>query len=153
MNPIQVLQRELAPAVVVAIGGKDLSLVYDLQAVILYKQKTGDSLFQEGTFAKINPQEDPERFAACLWAGLQRKHPEVTLAWLGEEIPFGPEVNPLIEAMTKAVTAHFPKAKAASPNAAAPEETPAQEPQEPPPPLPMPVELKRSAASPASISG
>jgi hypothetical protein len=129
MNDI--LRQELSPAVVVAIGGKDYSLVYDLQATILYKQKTaelyktGESLYGDHAFSKLNPVNDPGLFAACLWAGLQRKHPEITFEQLGEMIPFGPAVNPLIVAVSKALTAHFPKEKAKGPNAAAPAEGPA----------------------------
>lgn len=150
MSTNDLLRQELSPAVVVAIGGKEYSLVYDLQAAILYKEKTKQSLFQEDAFSKINPVNDPGLFAACLWAGLQRKHSDVTLEWLCEAIPFGPAVNPIIVALSKALTAHFPKTKDKSPNVAAPaadpEKSPAAQSES------EATKLPTSAPSPVSIS-
>jgi hypothetical protein len=113
-----VLQQEIAGSpVTVTLRGEEYPLAYPMRAVILYKQLTGDNLFQGGCWQKIAPMEDPERFIACLWAGLHRYDWEKQ-AWvepftreqLQALVDFG-NVNPACEAITKALTSFFPKAK------------------------------------------
>lgn len=144
------LEQELtgtAP-VLVKLGAKKYPLAYPLHAVLLYKSETlkierdravdeesrakakGDNLFQTNTWNKIGPDDDPERFLACLWVGLHQEQPDHT--WLPElskeeicslaDFSNAPDI---VLAITKALLSYFPEEKkeAASPN----EQTPATE--------------------------
>ena len=111
------LDREiLGEPVTVKLGSETYTLAYPISALILYKQKTGDNLFQTENWYKISPQEDLERFLACLWAGLQTKHPDLTYERVGQLVNFA-NANVLVVAISRAFSAYFPKAKEASPNA------------------------------------
>lgn len=125
MNDI--LQEELTgPQTTVMIRGTERPLAYPLHAVILYKQKTGDSLFVSENFKKIDLQTDPERWLACLWAGL---HEFLDGKWT---VPFSlEELESLVDfsnsveisvQMVKALTQSMPKKAESDPNVAAPGE-------------------------------
>jgi hypothetical protein len=68
------LQQELTrPPVTVTIGGKECPLAFTMAAAIAYKQATGKSLFNLEESRSISLVEDPERWLACLWAGLHQE--------------------------------------------------------------------------------
>jgi len=119
---MDLLQQEITGApVTVMLGGEEYTLAYPISAIILYKQKTGDNLFRSESWQKVAPGEDPERFLACLWAGLQAHHPDVTLEKLSALVDFrnAAEVN---TAIARAIASYFPKKKeGADPNAGKPE--------------------------------
>src|SRR5579863_4978197 len=115
----EALKQELtgrAP-VFVSLGGKQYPLAFPIHAVILYRQSTGDNLFDGECWKKIAPLEDPERFLACLWAGLHVPDPEsekwispFTLGQLGLLVDFT-NVTPTCEAIALALASYFPAAK------------------------------------------
>jgi hypothetical protein len=129
-----VLKQELigrAP-VFVSLGGQDYPLAFPIHAVILYKRSTGDNLFDGVCWKKIAPLEDPERFLACLWAGLHVQEPDETwtcpfsVAQLERLVDFT-NVTPACEAIALALASYFPAAKEppkddASPKPPEPEE-------------------------------
>jgi hypothetical protein len=139
------LERELtgsAPATV-NLGGEEYPLAYPMHAVILYKQLTGDNLFEGGEcWQRIAPLVDPERFIACLFAGLHTydstndewKYP-LTRKNIQSLVDFG-NVNKTVAAITSALTRFFPKAAAAS--------------GEPAPPAPQATAGGESSPSPIS---
>lgn len=102
-------------AVFVSLGGQPYRLEFPMHAVILYRQLSGDNLFDGECWKKIAPLEDPERFIACLWAGLHRFEDG---KWM---VPFSREqlemlvdfqnVTPTCEAVALALASYFPKAK------------------------------------------
>ena len=118
MDPI--LQQEVSGRpVAVVLGGEEYPLEFSIHAVILYKQITGDNLFDGTCWSKIAPLVDPERFIACLWAGLHQYADDkwsvpFTRPQLEKLVDFA-NVNPTCEAVTRALVAQFPKAKEASP--------------------------------------
>jgi len=68
------LQQELTgPQVTVSIAGKEHPISYTMAAAIAYKQATGKSLFSLEESKHISLIEDPERWLACLWAGLHQE--------------------------------------------------------------------------------
>src|SRR5579872_2264329 len=74
-----VLDKELSGAPIsITIRGSVHDLSYPMHNVILYKQKTGDSLFDPASWAKIDLTNDPERWLACLWSGMHRQQPDKT---------------------------------------------------------------------------
>jgi hypothetical protein len=114
-----VLEKELTGGgpVMVKLGEKEYPLAYPMHAVLLYKQLTGDNLFQGNCWQKIAPMDDPERFMACLFAGLHvydrqtdTWHAQLSREELGVLIDFG-NVHDLCIAITRALTRFFPKAK------------------------------------------
>jgi hypothetical protein len=131
MNDI--LDTELTgPQTTVLIRGTQRPLAYPLHAVILYKQKTGDSLFVSENFKKIDLQTDPERWLACLWAGLhQFSDGKWTAPFSLEELESLVDFSNSVEisvSMVKALTQSMPKAaEDADPKEAAP-----GEPEQPP---------------------
>jgi hypothetical protein len=62
----------------VTIAGKLCRLIYPMHALILYKQRTGDSLFQQESWNRIDLAQDPERWTALLWAGMHEEQPDGT---------------------------------------------------------------------------
>jgi hypothetical protein len=116
------LEKEITGApVTVTLGGEEYTLAYPISAIILYKQKTGDNLFRRESWQKVAPVEDPERFLACLWAGLQTHHPDMSIDKLGGLVDFhnAAELN---LAIARAIASYFPQNKeGADPNAMAPE--------------------------------
>lgn len=102
------------PAKKVKIGGRDLALVYNMRAVLLYKQKTGDNLFSGAALHAIGPASDPERFLWCLWAGLQSQQPDITRDFLEENINFA-EASDLLKSIVAAIADDFPEARPANP--------------------------------------
>ena len=56
------------------LNGKTYRITFPMSAVIRYKQKTGDSLFNIAHVIRID--KDPELLIAALWAGLQEHQPE-----------------------------------------------------------------------------
>jgi hypothetical protein len=156
VNPL--LETEISGApVIITLAGKSYRLAYPIAAVIAYKQRTGDNLFQPESWNRISPGEDPERFLACLWAGLRTHHPELTEQQLSGLVDFSNAVE-LTLAVTRALVSCFPRAKEEDegaeqkgepdPNLPAPE-TPAQ----PTPESARPAELFLSSGPPpAAIS-
>lgn len=87
---------------------------------------TGDSLFQMENWRKINPEEDPERLLACLWAGLESNHPELKPEQL-ELLVHPGNVTEITVAIAKALASYLPRrAESPDPNAPAPAGTPAE---------------------------
>jgi len=110
------LERRLTgKPVTVTLDGKEYTLAYPVNAAILYEEKTGDNLFLSGNWHKIAPGESPLRFRACLWAGLQTNHPELTIDQVGTMADFS-NAHELVEKIAEALTSYFPKKKEASPN-------------------------------------
>jgi hypothetical protein len=112
-----VLDREITgEPVLVSIRGTERPLAYPMHAVILYKQKTGDSLFVGENWAKIELTADPERWLACLWAGLHVQQPDkswkspFTLDELGALIAFD-NAGEISLVMAKALKQYLPKAE------------------------------------------
>jgi hypothetical protein len=128
------LQEELTgPSVKVRLRGAEFPLLYSMHAVILYKQKTGDSLFIAENFKKIDLGEDPERWLACLWAGLHSQdkgewRAPFTIDDLQGMIDFS-NAGEVSVAMAKALTQSMPKPRKedSRPNADAPAAMPAPE--------------------------
>lgn len=111
-----VLEKEITGGpVTVLIAGTERALAYPLYAVVLYKQKTGDSLFDPEAWPRIDLKEDPERWLACLWAGLHQQQPDkswkspLTLEELGGLVDFRNAAT-ITLAMVKALTQFMPKA-------------------------------------------
>ena len=122
-----VLEQELTGVpVTVLIRGTERPLAYPMHAAILYKQRTGDSLFVSENFKKIDLAADPERWLNCLWAGLHQFDQE-TKCW---KAPFTfEELQALVDfsnageitvQMVRALAQHMPKPKALDPKAEAP---------------------------------
>lgn len=119
-----VLEKEITgEPVLVAICGTERPLAFQMHAVILYKQKTGDSLFDPKSWSKIDLQTDPERWMACLWAGLHQQQPDkswkapFTLDELGGLIKFDfAETTAITVQIGKALAAYMPKPKPAEPD-------------------------------------
>jgi hypothetical protein len=121
-----VLEKEILGAqVTVEICGSVRPIAYPMHNVIVYKQQTGDSLFDSKAWPKIDLEQDPERWLACLWAGLHQQQSDknwkapFTIEELGGLVDFSNAAEISI-AMVKALTAFMPKAKEVLPNAAAP---------------------------------
>jgi hypothetical protein len=159
------LQYEIAgPSVKVRLRGGEYPLAYQMHAVILYKQKTGDSLFLGGSFKKIDLGADPERWLACLWAGLHSQnlkgdwHAPFSLPQLEGMIDFS-NAGEISIAMARALVQSMPKPRKddADPNAAAPGE-PEQEARQPgtalsmtlPGSTPVPAAASLDSAAPSS---
>jgi hypothetical protein len=103
-------------------------LAYPIHNVIVYKRQTGDSLFAKTSWSKVDLEEDPERWLACLWAGMHQEQPDhtwkapFTLEELGGLVDFS-NSNAITLAMVKAMISYLPKKKeGTSPNATAPAE-------------------------------
>jgi hypothetical protein len=116
-----VLQKEIASPVTLTLAESEWQLSLPTSAVIRYKQKTGDNLFNVAHWARID--DDPEKLIALLWVAVQEHQPGTKL-----EI-----IEPLVnisssQAITKAIVellrSYLPKPKpagGADPNALAPE--------------------------------
>lgn len=96
----------------------------------LYDPAQGDSLLTPGSWKRIDLDQDPERWLACLWAGLHQLSKDGTkweaplsLAALGSKIPVGAGARALSLKMIEALqsSAERPRKADTSPNAAAPE--------------------------------
>lgn len=164
MNTDVLTKEILGEPVTVAIRGRAFPLAYPMHNVIAYRQQTLDSLFDAASWSKIDLKQDPERWLACLWAGLHERQDDgswkspFTIDELGALVDFS-NAGEISVAMVKALTAFMPK-KEASPNAAAPgepalEKKREEEDDEPEIPLvstsgsfgPKPVLVSTSAAS------
>jgi hypothetical protein len=129
----ELLRQEIIPTVMVKLGDKEYPLNFPMGVVLLYKQRTGDNLCQTDTWHKIAPAEDPDRFLACLWAGLHRYDPAskkfvevLSYDDLGALIQIW-EAAEITVALAKALTLHFPtEKKEPDPNGQAPEKAPAR---------------------------
>lgn len=69
------LQHEIAPPVVLTLGGKDYQLAFSNLSAIRFEQKTGKRLFD---LSWKEDTADPSVSTALLWAALQDYHPEIT---------------------------------------------------------------------------
>jgi hypothetical protein len=111
-----VLAKEiLGEQVTVAIRGSVHPLAYPMHNVILYKQRTGDSLFDAKVWPRIDLQQDPERWLACLWAGMHQQQTDkswkapLTLEELGGLIDFR-NAGEISTAMVNALIQFMPRA-------------------------------------------
>lgn len=115
--------------VMVEIRGTMHRLSYPLHNVIVYQQQTSESLFDREAWKRIDLKQYPERWLACLWAGLHELQPDgktwkapYTVDQLGALVDFA-NAAAISEQMVKALIAHFP----------APEKKTQEEPDLPPP--------------------
>lgn len=129
-----VLSQEITGTPVeVTIAGKVCRLTYPMHALILYKQRTGDSLFQQESWSRIDLAQDPERWTALLWAGMHEEQPDgtwkapFTLSELEKVLNFSNAIA-LRPGVLQAIAAWLPRgetsAEETSPNAAAAPGTP-----------------------------
>jgi|SRR5579871_4816717 hypothetical protein len=123
-----VLTKEIVgEPVTVNIRGSIRPLAYPMHNVILYKQKSGDSLFDSKAWPRIDLEADPERWLSCLWAGLHQQQPDktwsspYTIEELGGLIDFS-NAPDITTAMVKALTQFMPRAKDKNPKGPAPGE-------------------------------
>lgn len=155
------LETELTGApIVVTIAGIEHRLEFRMAAVIAYKQRTGDSLFDPKAWARIDLNADPERWTACLWAAMHRPQPDkswkapLTFEELSGLIPFNREaVQAIHDKMTDAFARYFPRREPVTPEAAAAAEkkNAAEENASPTPPPASPASTS-SGPSPVSAS-
>jgi hypothetical protein len=110
-----VLTHAITPSVEMTLNGKTYSLAFPLSAVLKYKAKTGDNLFNIKHWSHID--EDPERLIAALWAGVSANHPEVTYVEVEKLVDIGTAI-PITQALGKCLAAFFPapKTDGADPN-------------------------------------
>lgn len=128
--------------------GPDLIILGEDQKLLcwsfrLYDPVEGDSLLSAESWKRIDLDLDPERWLACLWAGLHRLSQDgtkweapMTLAALGSMIPVGAGTRTLSVRMVQALkySSLQPRKDEPDPNAAAPAASaPAQNPSEPNP--------------------
>lgn len=126
---MNLIDREiLGKPVTITIRGTERAVAYPMHAVILYKQKTGDSLFDAKCWPLIDLKSDPERWLACLWAGLHEQQTDkswkspFTIDELGGLVGFD-NAGEISRAMVQALTQYMPKVKdAPDPKDAAPGE-------------------------------
>lgn len=80
----------------------------------------GDSLANRFSWARIDLDLDPERWLACLWAGLHQLQPDgktetwkapMTLGALGAMLPVGAGLRELSMKMAEALIQHQPRVK------------------------------------------
>ena len=123
-----ILEKEITSGPVpVSIRGSIHPLAYPMHNVIVYKQQTGDSLFDTQAWPRIDLQQDPGRWLACLWAGLHQQQSDkswkapYTIEELGALVDFGNAAEISI-AMVKALLQFMPKPKDDAPKAPAPGE-------------------------------
>jgi len=102
-----------------------------------YNPVQGDSLFFPSSWTRIDLDVDPERWIACLWAGLHQLQPDglswkapMTLAQLSGMIPIGDAARQISLRMVKAVNLASTKAKEPDPNAPPAPAKPAAAPEE-----------------------
>jgi hypothetical protein len=111
---IDPIAREIAPPTTIRIDGVDHELRYNMRAVLLYKEKTGDNLFLRESLNKIGPADDPEKFLWCLWAGLQSSAPQLTREVLEEQLMLG-DAAAILKAIFEAIVRSFPEARPGNP--------------------------------------
>lgn len=111
------LEREITgDPVTVAIRGSLHPLSYRMYNVIVYKQRSGDSLFDPAAWPKIDLATDPERWLACLWAGLHEQQPDsswkvpYTIEQLGALVDFC-NAGEISRAMVRAMMLFLPRSK------------------------------------------
>ena len=124
-----ILEQEITGSpVTVLICGRSHELAYPMHNVIVYKRCTGDSLFDVDAWPRIDLTEDPERWLACLWAGLHLQMEDkswkapYTIEELGALVDFR-NAGEISSSMVKALTRYLPKPdpKAPAPGEPAPE--------------------------------
>lgn len=110
-----ILTHAITPSVELTLNGKMYSLAFPLSAVLKYKAKTGDNLFNIKHWSHID--EDPERLIAALWAGVSTNHPDVTYAEVEKLVDIGTAI-PITQALGKCLASFFPapKTDGADPN-------------------------------------
>jgi hypothetical protein len=121
----------------------------------LYDAVQGDSLLTAGSWKRIDLDLDPERWLACLWAGLHRLSDDgknweapMSLASLGSMIPVGSGARALSLKMVEALKYSSDQTKKKpDPNAeAAADETTAAANQAPPENAPSPTSIGSTLA-------
>jgi hypothetical protein len=109
-----VLQKEIASPVLLTLENKEWKLSLPTSAVIRYKQKTGDNLFNVAHWARID--DDPEKLIALLWVAVQEHQPGTKLEVIEPLVNIGTS-----QAITKAVIellrSYLPKPKPATEDA------------------------------------
>lgn len=146
---MDVLDKEISgDAITVRIRGVERPLAYPMHAVILYKQLTGDSLFVQENFAKIDVRQDPERWLQCLWAGMHvftdgKWAAPFTLEELGALVDFS-NAGEISVQMAKAVTQSMPKADPEAKKEPAPEAADL--------PAPVPIVTREKPSQPGYTS-
>jgi hypothetical protein len=124
------LQEELTgPPATVVIVGKSYPIAFTMAAAIAYKKATGKSLFDLAESKQISLAADPERWLACLWAGLHQEDEKgewtapLTLPQLKRLRIVGSQLTNIDAAMWAAFANGMPKSKEdADPKDAAPGE-------------------------------
>lgn len=123
MKNADVLEKAITgEPVTVEIRGSVHRLSYPIHNLIVYQQKTSDSLFDREAWKRIDLQQNPDRWFACLWAGLHELQPDGT--WkvpysyeqLGALVDFANAAEISVK-MVKALIAHFPAPEKPSPKA------------------------------------
>jgi hypothetical protein len=114
------LQNVLAPAVPITLGGRELKLVFDFNAVALVEEQTGRNLLDESGWLKINGSA----LSIILWAAALKEQPELTLKDVrglmrGNQVPLVSQK--VLEAWT--LSKPKPEEKPEDPTSAAPETT------------------------------
>lgn len=103
-----VLQQEIAPGVKLTLGAVDYELTLPLSAVIRYKQKTGDNLFNPAHWSRID--DDPERLLSLLWVAVQEKQPGTKLDDIEPLVNIG-SAPQITTAIIQLLRSYFPKPK------------------------------------------
>ena len=129
----ELLKAEVTPQVPgsdLELNGKKYRITYPMSAVLRYKQKTGDNLFNPSHVLKID--EDPELLIAVLWAGLQEHQPETKYEDVEAMVNVGTSYL-INKAITQALISYLPPklkeaaeataSQVADPNAVSPQAT------------------------------
>jgi hypothetical protein len=117
---VDVLTAEIAKSPAVTLNdGKQYRLAFPMRAVLLYKQKTGDNLFDVENWKKL---ATPENMAAAFWAALSTHHPELTYDQVTVLVDFS-NIKQVEAAIVECLQSYMPKIKSGNgddPNAGPP---------------------------------
>lgn len=117
-----VLQKEIASPVLLTLENKEWKLSLPTSAVIRYKQKTGDNLFNVAHWARID--DDPEKLIALLWVAVQEHQPGTKLEAIESLVNIGTSQE-ITRAVIELLRSYLPKPKPATgdadPNVPVPE--------------------------------
>jgi hypothetical protein len=122
MTQPDVLAREITPASEVTLHGKVYQLAFPMKAVILYKQKTGDNLFDPKKWKELS---DPEKLTAAFWAAASIHQPELSYDAVTLLLDFS-NLPAAEAAIVECLQSYMPKPKPVEgddPNAPAPSES------------------------------
>jgi len=102
-----VLQAEITPGSKLVLHGKEYQLAFPFKAVLLYKQKTGDSLFDPENLKKLG---QPENLIVAIWAALAIHQPELTYDEVSCLVDLS-NIKQAEEALVKCIASYFPEPK------------------------------------------